>query len=230
MTQPEPVTFERPWLLLCEGRGDERFFKKLIQVHALGDDFQIQVPILNGEYCGGRNCFGRYLRSIETNEGFLSRVRCLLVVSDNDKEASFSDVQTELRKAALAVPDGPGVIARSKGKPPVAVLMLPMQGTGNLEKLCLVSAYTKWHALKDHLDTFVANSPASSWEEGLQSKMRMQTILAATNDHQPECGFAGSWRQKEQYQVPVDHECFTTLVNFLKSFPDLVAAWEARGG
>jgi hypothetical protein len=222
MTPLTADTFDRPWLLLCEGVGDERFLNALIQDRGLGPDFMVRPPRYMGKYCGGRSCFGSYLNEISTNEDFLTKVRGVLVVSDNDTATSFEEVGDELRKAKrFGVPATVQTIAQSQGGlPRVAVLMVPMQGTGNLEKLCLAAAYSKWPIEAD-LDVFVAKTPAAGWLEGKQAKMRMQTILAAHNDSQPDCGFAGSWNQPVQFQIPVNHPSFNDIATFLAGVPAL---------
>jgi hypothetical protein len=101
--------------------------------------------------------------------------------------------------------------------------MIPMGSLGNLETLCLEAAYAKWQ-LKPALDTFVANSPARDWSLGKQSKMRLQTMLAATNRSQPDTGFAGHWRQPLEFRIPLDHACFDDLVAFLRGFRALISA------
>jgi hypothetical protein len=72
----------------------------------------------------------------------------------------------------------------------------------------------------------VSKTAAKDWTVGKQAKMRLQTILAATNDSQPDAGFGASWNQPPQYQIPVDHPCFQTIVDFIQSFPELIAASE----
>jgi hypothetical protein len=77
--------------------------------------------------------------------------------------------------------------------------------------------------LKEPLDTFVKATPAQHWSLGKQAKMRVQTVLAATNKSQPDTGFTGHWMQPLEYQIPVDHECFNGLVTFLRDFEALIA-------
>jgi len=216
--------FDLPWVLLCEGRGDQRFFGRLIEAHGIDDQFDIRVPIIEGEYRGGRTNFGRCLSSSAVDETFIQNVKAVLVVSDNDNDEAFGEVQAQLRAAGgFGVLDNPCEVAQAKGYADIVVLMLPMEQTGNLECLCLEPAYAKW-GLKDQLDEFVGKCPAGKWKSGKQAKMRIQTILAATNDSQPDTGFAGHWDQPAKYRVPLDHECFVGLVAFLKEFPVLIGA------
>jgi len=220
----EPEDFDKPYVLLCEGVGDERFFKKLFEQRGIGKDFHIRVPF-RGE--GGVASFGHELTNISVNEFFLANVKAVLVVGDNDSDmqASFALIQKEITKAqGFGVPDAERTVAKSEGDlPPLVVLMIPLGTTGNLESLCLTAAYSKF-GLQQELDAFVATTPAQGWEIGKQAKMRMQTILAATNERRPDAGFAGHWNSADKYRIPVDHECFNDLVTFLADFPVLIAA------
>jgi hypothetical protein len=213
----------RPHALLCEGMSDKRFYERLFSQRNIGADFTIMVPTVEGQYQGGgRSQFGRYLKSISVNQSFAENVKAVLIVSDNDEDpaASFKEVQDELREAKyFPIPNEELVAATMKEAPTVVVLMLPMGGViGNLETLCLQSAYSKWPDIRPHLDTFVANTPPHAWALGKQDKMKIQSILAATNSKQPDAGFAGHWRQDQQFQIPLDHSCFDGLANFIANF------------
>lgn len=224
MTTAAAEKFEQPWLLLCEGVGDLNFFTTLFKTHGIGG-FHIRFPQKENAYGGGVTNFGKDLSNISVNQSFLDNVKSVLVVSDNDVDMkkSFEQVQKELTESKFPVPTAERTVAKKANYPSVVVLMLPIGRTGNLESLCLESAYTKW-ALKTPLDEFVAKCPANGWDIGKQAKMRAQTILAATNNKQPDTGFASHWKQKEEFQIPVDHACFDSLVRFLRDeFPRLVA-------
>jgi hypothetical protein len=210
----------RPFVLLCEGLGDH------FEARNIGSDFSVRVPFIAGQYAGGRSQFGRYLSSISVDEAFVENVKVVLIVSDNDTDpaVSFAEVQEEIRSSkTFPAPTAELAIARSKDGPAVVVLMLPMgDGPGNLESLCYEAAMTKWPLLIPHLDEFVGNCPPAAWSLGKQAKMRMQTILASTNDQQPDTGFAGHWNQPAQFRVPLDHACFDELTEFLRNFSEFV--------
>jgi hypothetical protein len=218
--------FEKPYVLLCEGVGDEKFYQRLFERRQIGSDFHIRRPFKEGAYGGGITNYGSDLNNISVSESFLAKVKAVLVVADNDSDMvdSFSTVQAELRKAdGFGVPEVEQDVANSKhGLPKVVVLMIPMGKPGNLESLCLEAVHFKF-GLKQELDTFVSSAPAQGWSIGKQAKMRIQTMLAATNQKQPDAGFAGHWSSPPQFRVPVDHSCFDDVVTFLRNFPALVA-------
>lgn len=217
---PGAANFEKPYVLLCEGVGDERFYQRLFEQRHIGSEFYVHV-------CRGITNIGSELTKISVNESFLASVKAVLVVADNDSdmEASFAAVQAELKKAGgFGVPSVERTPAKSEGDlPPIVVLMIPLGATGNLESLCLTAGYSKF-GLQQELDAFVAQTQAKDWSVGKQAKMRMQTLLASTNRKQPDAGFAGHWNCDESFRVPVDHACFNDLVTFLASFPVLVGA------
>jgi hypothetical protein len=219
----EKEKFDKPWLLLCEGVGDERFFNRILKQEGLQDVFSVHRPSWES---GGRSQFGKFLRDNSTNEDFISNVRAILIVSDNDiqPDKSFKEVQEELAKAKdFPIPDEEGKPARKAGNVTVVILMIPVGKLGNLESICLESAYKKWD-FKEHLDVFVTKTPAKDWDVGKQAKMRIHTILASTNYKDPDFGFARHWTADEKSVIPTDHDCFKEIVDFIKGFGELVGA------
>lgn len=225
---PVEETFNRPWVLLCEGDGDLKFYRLLLKEHGLDEKFQIVKPEYKAMHDGGRGSFGHYLKYIQVNKSWRREVQAVLIVSDNDIDpaASFSEVQADLKTVTgYGVPDAPGVVAKSKyGLPSVVVLMVPIDEPGSLETLCLTPAYEKWPDLVQPLDAYVAQSPASGFTMVKQAKMRLQTILASTNDKRPEYGFAAHWGCKDKYRIPIVHASFDPIVAFLKGFEDTLSA------
>lgn len=215
--------FNAAWMLLCEGKGDVAFFNALLIERGLQNQFCVVRP---PDHCQGRNGFGRYLNSVALNESFIQNVKAILIISDKDSESSdsFAEVQAEIRKViGFNVPDQERVVVKSREKPDLVVLMIPMHTTsGNLESLCLEAAYHKW-GLQPSLDEYVAQTPAKNWPVGKQAKMRMQTILASTNYKQPETGFAMHWKTDTCYKIPLDHHSFDEVFTFLQNFGGLLA-------
>jgi hypothetical protein len=219
--------FEKPWLILCEGEDDKKLIDRLIRARKLDDRFYVQFPGLKGN-TGGRSRFGAYLKTVasEASESFIKNVKAVLIVSDNDTnpKASFEEVQAELRKAGgFSVPPTERVVAKARGFPHVVVLMLPKDVAGNIETLCVAAAYRKW-PLGPHLDTLIANSPSKDWSIGKQSKTRLHTIIAATCATKPDTSFANLWNEREEFHIPLDHEAFNDLADFLNGFAELIDA------
>ncbi len=217
---------ERPWLILCEGEGDKRFFDKLIEFRNIPKEFQVRFPDRAGDPTGGRSKFGKWLDIQRLgSEDFRKNVKSILIVSDNDRVPadSFEEVRAALKEAkGFPVPNTEKVVAKAKDFPSIVVLMLPDGRPGNLETLCLEAALHKWPTIRTPLDAFVVATPPNSWHAGKQSKMRLQAVIAATCEDRPETGFVGHWREHNRYHVPLDHAVFDGLEQFLKGFRALV--------
>lgn len=225
MTRNPTEDFDRPWLLLCEGLADKKFFHQLISYHSvcLGQ-FNIYFPDRHGKTGGGKGKFGWYLSLASVSEGFIDNVRTVLIVADNDDDmtVSFTEIQSSLRQASFPAPDSERTVARKKNYPDVVVLMMPSGESGNLETLCLSAAYNKW-GLQTALDKYIEATPACKWPISKQSKTRLHAILAATCETKPDTSFAHLWQEQEEFHIPLDDPCFTDLVEFLKNFDDLLS-------
>lgn len=219
-------TFDRPWLLLCEGVSDKRFFDQLIRCHNISpDQFDVYFPSRYGQDGGGRGKFGPWLSTTyETSESFRENVKAVLIVSDNDDDpaASFAEVQAGSDRAAFGAPNDERIVAQKNDHPFVIVLMIPMDEPGNLETLCVLAAYNKWN-LREPLNNYVSATPASDWRLGKQSKMRIQAILAATCETKPDTTLANHWQEREEFHIPLDDPAFNEIVRFLRGFEVLVA-------
>lgn len=217
--------FEGPWILLCEGEGDKRFFDRLIHEKGIAPEFDVIFPARDERDSGGRPKFGGWLdRRRQDSESFNEKVKAVLIVSDNDdnEAKSFELVQQQIQKApGFPVPNAAQTVARAPGFPAIVILMIPMNGPGNLETLCLLA--TEMWGLTDALNTFVAQTPANEWGPSKQSKMRLQTTLAAICKRKPDTNFAQSWCLGPRYRIPLDHSCFDPIENFLKNFRNLVS-------
>lgn len=225
MSHLSPDIFEKPWLLLCEGESDKRFFERLMEARNITSNFEVQFPGRGKSGVGGRGGFGRRLKAVSMGETFKANVKTVLIVSDNDNnmKASFKAVQREIEKATgFPIPAVERVVARATEFPSVVILMIPMGECGNLETLCLHAAETKWR-LTAALDTFVAATPAKGWPLSKQSKMRLQTTLAATCRKKPDTSFAQHWCEHSKYRIPVTDPCFDSIACFLENFGDLLA-------
>ncbi len=54
MRRIDPDTFDRQWLILCEGDGDRRFFNHLIEVHGIGNGrYDVRFPGKENDPTGG---------------------------------------------------------------------------------------------------------------------------------------------------------------------------------
>jgi hypothetical protein len=217
---------ERPWLILCEGEGDKRFFDKLIEVRNIPNEFQVRFPDRASDPTGGRSKFGKWLDIQRLgSEEFRKNIKSILIVSDNDQVPadSFEEVRSALKDATgFPIPKTERTVAKAKDFPSIVVLMIPHGQPGSLETLCLEAALYKWPRIKTPLDSFVVATPPNNCSAGKQSKMRLQTVIAATCEDRPESGFVGHWRERHDYHIPLDHMAFNGIDQFLRGFRALV--------
>ena len=217
--------FERPWVILCEGRSDKEFFHKLLRNRNVGvGKFEIYFPSQRANDAGGKDKFGQWLSlNYMVRPEFKRNVKAILIVADNDDDpdASFAGIQTGLRKVSFPVPEHKGIVAKKDNYPDVVVLGIPDGQAGCLETLCLRAAYNKWN-IEQPLHHYVAAVPAATWSVSKQSKMRMHSIIAGTCKSQPEVSFTYIWQQPQEYHLPLDDDCFTPLAQFLNRFGALL--------
>jgi hypothetical protein len=50
MTLIDSEEFDKPWVLLCEGIGDQKFFMQLLEQHQIGQSFTVRVPKNGNKY------------------------------------------------------------------------------------------------------------------------------------------------------------------------------------
>ena len=218
MKRQESGDFTTPLLVMCEGQGDKRFLDRLIgEQIANNASFTVR-------FAGGNAGIAGFLRvAFDTSSTFKSVVKRVLILSDNDDnpDKAFNDLKASLESVGgFAIPDGERVIAVRAGSPDICIAMIPFNESGNLETLCLEAAYSKWD-IKGPLDSYVGATPAQRWGVGKQSKMRMQAIIAATCEAQPDVNLANHLAEGNAVCFSFKHSCFDELVSFLASFEQM---------
>jgi hypothetical protein len=208
-----------PKVILCEGAGDAAFLKHLIEARGL-PNFHITYPTHDDpQQPGGRGGFTERLKALKLIRGF-AKVTDVLVISDNDDSPAkkFQEV-AELIEAApgYSAPKTPRVAA---GRDPrVTIFMLPADNTpGQLETLCLESCLNHWQEMTHCLNAFIACNPhLAGWDQGKQERMKMRTMIASICSSDPNTSLTHAWSRTENI-IPLEHDCFNDLSNFLQTF------------
>jgi len=217
------ISFTKPFLILCEGSDDKAFFSEIIRNLGLEDSFQVHFPQLNDNDSGGKSKFGRFLANVKTQEKFMKKVEAVLVVGDKDDNStgSLNDIKTQLQEADLPVPDDVLTLTSIDHRPRIAIMMLPLESeAGNLESLLMEAAYSKWREIEVPLNRFIADSPARGWPYHKQSKGRIRCITATTCEQEPSASLFHTWTKFDgTCSIPMDHESFDGIRDFLKNFP-----------
>ena len=172
---------------------------------------------------GGRGGYEKRLRSLRLQPGF-EEVTGIIVASDNDANpsASFKDVRKHIHEAEFPAPNHP--LIATKGKPGVAVIMLPKTNApGQLETLCLESVQTAWPKEFKCAEAYGECTGITSWPQGKQERARLRALISHICKKDPNSSLTHLWSDGRELVVPLTHHCFTPLADFLMNFDALVA-------
>lgn len=216
----DPISYE-PHIILCEGDGDQSFFKKLIEQRGL-PPFTVLTPGLDP---GGVEGYQGRLEGLKFE--VRNRAQGILVVGDNDRDpkSAFGNIRAKIERAGdFGVPNHPLVPARSgNGYPPLVVLMIPWTDQiGQLETLCLQAMYAEYPKLAQCVDRFSECCGASStWKPGKLEKMKTRAMLTANCEQDPNTSLRHAWSRTVDL-VPLRHQCFNQIAEFLAGFPTFI--------
>lgn len=206
-------------VILCEGKNDVGLLEQLISKRGV-TRYQVRMPSVEPDFSGGWTKFGKWLKGIRLDPVF-SSIPAFIVVADNDENPAqrFSEIRRQLQDAGwCGVPSKPlQIVSSPKNEDPkIAVIMLPgANEAGNLETLCLKSAYDKWANLRRPLDDYIQQTPAKGWSITKQSKTRIQCLISATCETKPEATLHNLWQEDPKYQFDLNHTCFAQIADFL---------------
>jgi hypothetical protein len=212
-----PFEFRQQKLVVCEGKTDKRFFDALLRARGI-NGFDVFYPIIDEERDegGGIDKVGAHLKRIGVQEDFIQTVRSIVVVGDNDNANALDRACTQVSEAGYTRPSAVAGMVRTKGRPNLAILLLPQQHPGCLETLCQQAADTKWPNLIRPLQTFMQASPCVAWSVTKQAKTAVECILAVTCEKQPEVVLGNIWQKNKTYQIPLDAPVFDFIETFLR--------------
>lgn len=219
------ISLSKPRILICEGEADKAFFTHLLNQRNL-PAFDVFHPHELEGVASGNTAFGDFLRGLSILLPSAS-ISGILLVSDNDLDpnGSFQSIRAQIQNAGgFGVPNAPLEVARSAEYPPVVVMMLPAQGIpGALETLCLEAIYAARPDLKDCVDKYCDCAGTSEWNQIKQSKMRLESLMAAICQSSPATALKLAWSQRETI-IPLDRNVFDPIAEFLRNFDAYVGA------
>lgn len=215
----EPISYELPRVLICEGPEDVSFFKRLIDDRDL-PHYHVTHTGKERHTPGGNSRFGEKLQAMSLNMSFRRAVAKILLVtdSDEDQDAAFQNVRNQAQGAGFATPDAVGQIAN--GRPAVAIITMPTDGPGNLE--CVLGDAARLPnlmnaAFADHFVNQVATS--AEWTLAKKGKLWLRVATAANWPRDPSINIVPMFRDPAANRlVPVEHQSFNPLAQFLIEF------------
>ena len=197
----KPIEVRREKVIFVEGQDECGFFEALLNNMAIAD---VQVI----DYGGKSSLDAERFRTLLYTPGFAAvRAYVLTRDADHDEKAALSSLQYVLQQNDQPVPARAGAYA-VRDRRSVGIYVLPGDGPGMLEDLCLRTA--TGHAAMPCVDAYMAclqralpPKPAErawngreAWFPRLPSKARCQTFLAAMYEPEPRLGVAarqGHW-------------------------------------
>lgn len=211
--------FTKSRLLICEGDDDKGFLETLIKDRGL-PDFQVcHAAECNEKRVGGKSGFEHALTGFSAITGFSTILKAILIVTDNDTADSFDKVCSALTKNLLqnnfSAPSKPDSVGSIHTKP-LAILMIPRNEIGDLEKICLPAIHKKWPKSSGCVESFLKCTGADKWRKPSSiNKARARAAAVGFNEEDPFKGIGHLFRQGT---LSTKNACFDEITEFLKNF------------
>ena len=200
------TTFTHPFVILCEGDGDESLLTNLVLTRDLGS---FDIHIAKGQK------FGELLTAMPIG-GDVTRV-LIITDSDDDPMGTFVKIQDQVTDAGLSSPSLP--LERSPGVPSVTVFLLPWHTEmGNIETLCVRAMRDEYKDAAACLDAYVACCPdVKTWRPGRQSQMQFRTLASSVCQTDPNTPLKYAWKRSD-LRINLMHPCFDALADAIRAF------------
>ena len=209
-------------LIICEGKADENFIKKLIEVRIDEYDFP-QFDILNTE---GKDNFDKKLLSIKGNRHF-ENIRAILIMADsNDSpEETFKNIckQIEGIKKNYPIPSKLLEVKKVDNMPAICVMLLPNEKeAGSLETLCVEELKTKDNNIENCVNKFFAcgEFKINEWNKEKQAKAKYASMVAVLNKDDPSkaVSYAFTSDKIKSAMLDVSHACYSDVAKRISNF------------
>jgi len=213
----------KPYLILVEGPGDAAFFRHLIATRGIPEEYDVLHPSDAGATGSGNSRFGEALDGFALIPGY-DDLRGILIVADNDddSQASFANVQAQIRRTAAqhAVPPAP--LEATKASLPIAVMMIPWTDeAGSLETLCASAAEAAYPLQAACAEEFQSCTGLDVWPASKRAKVMLRSIISAVHRRNPDLSLSFVWDDCPDV-VPLRHTCFDRIADYLLTFRDAV--------
>ena len=230
-------------VLLSEGVADRRFFIKLAEHHRLPKmDAPWPVDGEKGAPESAKQLFGKdkfdemliALSAILDQKPELRRsIKCVIIATDaaDSPLTAFRAVKRQVRRARkFPIPDRAFEVKKSATDyPAVVVILIPTEGSGGLETLCIKAFATASEVNKTLLDCqqrYFECSPAKPnelWGAEKRDKGALQCLIAASYEANPSMPTAWAFSSRHNVAAFVDiaSDVFKDVVDVLQKIIDV---------
>jgi hypothetical protein len=200
--------FLEPLLFVCESNADIAFVRAALEFKNKLTGYSITSSAyqVNGRWMGGGiDDMGRALSGFRSMTGFMTNVRHVVLVIDNDlvPATNFQKVQKQvadianIAKPGYAVPRQPHVRASTRipGDIDVTVLTIPGLGiAGCLESLLLTPAKAANPNIASCLEAYCTCVQVNAWPlDTKKDRIRIRCLLSAAHADNPDIGIGKIW-------------------------------------
>jgi hypothetical protein len=209
----------QPYLLLCEGKQDKKFFEALFSAHSIGG-FLVECPEEKEEGAGGVDQYPSYFtgliaRTRPSLKGFIVTTDC-----DTDATTAFVKVADWLDQKGYTRPTAPLAITPQPFNFAVMILTIPPgMVDGCLETLLYPAATTKWASLVSCVDAFwnCIGVGVGLRSTNHESKVKLRVLLAAAYPKNPNLTLARIWDDPAT-TLPLTTANFNPLLSEIRKF------------
>ena len=192
-----PLKLEAELVLLCEGKADQEFFRKLMEKRSGFPKFDMPFPT---DKLHGNGAFGGMLETIRGDMIGFPRIKGVLIVADSTDEPAvlFKSICSQIRAAGeYGVPSKLLEVAFAINHPAVAVMLLPDESTpGALETLLAQQIVDKAPWVTACVDQFLRcdKIDAHAWPAEKRDKARFHSMVAALHRDDPSKAASQAFR------------------------------------
>lgn len=210
-------TIDAPYQIICEGRDDMEFYRRLVRDCRLG-----HYNVGFGEGRDGRPLGkdGFKVRIDSVMEFGPKPLQGIVIVADSDDKPieRFNDAVKHFSGFGLPQPKHPlqEYPSQDPALPKTAIIMIPSYGVeGGLETLAL-QCCDQVQGFRDCIDTFCqcVYTPRRSLD---CDKLKLRTLIAAHNPDDPSRSLS-TWFSSENRPFEMTHRALNEISQFLTAF------------
>ena len=109
-------------------------------------------------------------------------------------------------------------------------MMVPKDEEGQLETLCLRAVSDAWPKQFQCAEKYAECVEIESWSMGKQEKAKLRALISHICKEDPNTSLAHLWHGRRELVIPLDHDCFTPIADFLSGFDAAIAAVAEQEG